>query len=351
MAAPASSGPLPAVEAGPPEDQPHRPIFRRIRLLVSLFFALALPALALLRRWPGDGVWWGALLLALPAVALLPPVALLCLMRPWWTALPAWIGLPVLLFPLMGLRLPFPQPPHQGPRVRALTWNLREGAGGMESLLAAIRRERPDILVLTESRGVGPQRLVRARLAAEFAGWSSIAVSDLFIAARYPKIDSDYRGIDNPALRSQPARLLVSSPLGPLQIVGVHFPSRISPKLLQGRPQQLPQRVTREAALRRGEIEELRRWIAPLPGELLLCGDLNLQPDGPPYWKVRRGLVDSFLSAGAGLGYTYPAHFPLVRIDYILHSPGLRSLRCRVGKAGASDHRYVVAEISRRSGG
>jgi endonuclease/exonuclease/phosphatase (EEP) superfamily protein YafD len=50
------------------------------------------------------------------------------------------------------------------------------------------------------------------------------------------------------------------------------------------------------------------------------------------------------------MGFTFTRFrsigLPLWRIDYVLHSPDLVSLRAVVGDYGGSDHRPVMAELA-----
>lgn len=86
----------------------------------------------------------------------------------------------------------------------------------------------------------------------------------------------------------------------------------------------------------------------------LLVGDFNKTPYSLLYRRLRRyGLLDAFREGGRGLGFTFPVFGrfhrlplpPLVRIDYIWHTPDLRVLGCRTGPDGGSDHLPLQAEL------
>ena len=86
----------------------------------------------------------------------------------------------------------------------------------------------------------------------------------------------------------------------------------------------------------------------------LLVGDFNKTPFSLLYRRLRRhGLLDAFQEVGRGFGFTFPVFGrylglplpPLVRIDYVWHTPDLRAIRCRTGPDGGSDHLPLQAEL------
>lgn len=86
----------------------------------------------------------------------------------------------------------------------------------------------------------------------------------------------------------------------------------------------------------------------------LLVGDFNKTPFSLLHRRLRRhGLRDSFQEAGIGPGFTFPVfgrylHLPLpplVRIDYVWRTPGIRVTSCGTGPDGGSDHLPVQAEV------
>jgi len=92
-------------------------------------------------------------------------------------------------------------------------------------------------------------------------------------------------------------------------------------------------------------------WLTdPRCGALaILCGDLNATPGSAVYASVSQRMNDAQNLLGAAPRPTFPALWPLVRIDHVFLSPSLAavnvavpgSLRARV----ASDHRPIVADV------
>lgn len=100
-------------------------------------------------------------------------------------------------------------------------------------------------------------------------------------------------------------------------------------------------------------FEQLLTRIAAVEGPLLVMGDLNTMPFQPNVQRIGERLTDSFVEAGSGLGYTFPADgtaynlpaIPFMRIDYIFHNADWTVKSFATGAADGSDHRYVVADL------
>lgn len=56
-------------------------------------------------------------------------------------------------------------------------------------------------------------------------------------------------------------------------------------------------------------------------------------------------LVDAWVEAGVGDGYTFSAAKPQARIDYVLHSDDVVARTAAVLSTDASDHLPVVADL------
>jgi len=113
------------------------------------------------------------------------------------------------------------------------------------------------------------------------------------------------------------------------------------------------------------ELDFALNLIATETTPVILMGDFNMDPFGADYRKVRAVLTDAWAEAGSGTGFTYPDYrypqarvnarlptrlpFPIIRLDYVFFSAGIRALEAQVwSDSGGSDHRpvRVVLEIS-----
>jgi endonuclease/exonuclease/phosphatase family metal-dependent hydrolase len=78
----------------------------------------------------------------------------------------------------------------------------------------------------------------------------------------------------------------------------------------------------------------------------VVIGDLNANPDSPEMKLLAEaGLVDAWLEAGFGAGYTDASNAPVKRIDFIWHSVDLETIEIEVIQTQASDHMPVIATI------
>ena len=101
--------------------------------------------------------------------------------------------------------------------------------------------------------------------------------------------------------------------------------------------------------VRAEQARMLRRILDTETHPFIVCGDLNSTPSTWVYTHLSRGLQDAFRRAGTGWGATFPARFPLVRIDFILASEDWEVRRAHVSRTVVSDHIPVIAEFALRS--
>jgi vancomycin resistance protein VanJ len=78
---------------------------------------------------------------------------------------------------------------------------------------------------------------------------------------------------------------------------------------------------------------------------VVLLGDLNGTTDDRAFDPLTSRLRSAQQVAGAGFGFTWPAGFPVVRIDQILVR-GVEPRRAWVLPATGSDHLPVAASVS-----
>jgi vancomycin resistance protein VanJ len=93
-------------------------------------------------------------------------------------------------------------------------------------------------------------------------------------------------------------------------------------------------------------LQALGQAIAADPSQrVLLLGDLNGSLEDRAFAGLTAQLHSAQDVAGDGFGFTWPASFPVVRIDQILIR-GVKPDSSWVGPANGSDHRPVEARIS-----
>ncbi|MBK6930130.1 MAG: endonuclease/exonuclease/phosphatase family protein [Saprospirales bacterium] len=97
--------------------------------------------------------------------------------------------------------------------------------------------------------------------------------------------------------------------------------------------------------IRAGQAEKLRELLAACAHPVILCGDFNDTPNSYVYDRLSEGLNDTFRERGFGIGTTFAGAVPLLRIDYVLTDPVLKTYGCRVARGSVSDHYPVFATL------
>jgi vancomycin resistance protein VanJ len=93
-------------------------------------------------------------------------------------------------------------------------------------------------------------------------------------------------------------------------------------------------------------VQALSTAIADDPSKrVVLLGDLNGSVDDRAFASITAQLRSAQDVAGSGFGFTWPASFPVVRIDQILVR-GVEPDSSWVLPSNGSDHRPVAARIS-----
>jgi vancomycin resistance protein VanJ len=150
---------------------------------------------------------------------------------------------------------------------------------------------------------------------------------------------------------------LLGAPEGVVRVVVAHpEPPRFGPGSI------------RRNTLSSDQIRRLAEVVYRSQEPGLLLGDLN-RVSWQRAAKVLRemGMIDAWLEGGRGPGFTLPARWagaayrgnplgkvslpPLARVDYVWHTPHFRTEAAWLADASGSDHRPVVARLSRRLDG
>ena len=217
--------------------------------------------------------------------------------------------------------------------VRLMLANLSYPNRDHDAFVAAVRRERPDALVLqelTERWWAGV-----AELADEYPYHYALprkGGSGIGILSRHPLEHAEVLGFDNSLQPGIVARLDVGGT--PLTVLAIHPPTPLRAAKLEFRNRQL---VESAAIMRETE------------GAKVLIGDLNTSPWSPYFLDLVResGLRDA--RAGSGVWPTWPAPLPpfmKIPIDHCLVGEGVRVDRIRAGEWLGSDHLPLVVDLS-----
>ena len=85
--------------------------------------------------------------------------------------------------------------------------------------------------------------------------------------------------------------------------------------------------------------------IGDSPHPVLVCADLNDVPNSYAYFTVRGSMQDAFLKKGFGIGRTFTAISPTLRIDYIFADRHFRIKQFNRIVKNYSDHYMLVSDV------
>jgi endonuclease/exonuclease/phosphatase family metal-dependent hydrolase len=93
------------------------------------------------------------------------------------------------------------------------------------------------------------------------------------------------------------------------------------------------------------QADIVNQLLQDCPHPILFCGDLNDVPNSYTYFKIRDDMQDAFLKKGFGIGRTFSALSPTLRIDYIFASNDFKIRQYDRLVRNYSDHYMLVADV------
>jgi endonuclease/exonuclease/phosphatase (EEP) superfamily protein YafD len=297
--------------------------------LVACAAALGCVAVLAVTRLFGfdDGTYLAIPIALLPYVGLLTAallVTLLALRGRWLTVVAA-----ALLVLQIAWFAPRFVPGHQtlpdsAPRIRVGTVNTHRGGVEPLALMALARDQNLDVLVAEELDAPAVTGVDAAGLAGLMPYRELHPENDTSIFSRLPIV----RGGPVSLPTTWPQTQVTVSVFGhEIPITGVHTYYPV------GGPGLWAQ-----------DMSALR---AVAGRDAIVLGDFNATVDHSPLRSLlAAGLVDTHAELGRGWAPTWPAAFPLVQIDHVLHGPGLVAVTASEHLLPGTDHRAVVAELA-----
>jgi endonuclease/exonuclease/phosphatase (EEP) superfamily protein YafD len=324
---------------------------------LGVAYPVLLLAVVALFRWVGESWWFTAAALYLPRLLFAAPLPFLAValhrlrMRRLLQAQAASVFL--IVFPLMGFVVPWPTSADpRAPTMRVLSFNVNNGSGGLDSVIAEIDEHSPDVVLLQEAGDAETlARLLRPR-------YATVHFWDQFVVATKYELTStvtpDKVTYDGKAHRARFLKDVVETPLGRVVVYDVHPTSpREGLNMMHGVRSMLRGAsatvVRANVGLRTLQVKTFAEAAAAETDPVVIAGDTNLPGLSPVFGHYLSGYDDGFTRANWGFGYTFPTNKwrPWMRIDRILASSALRFTRFEVGQSTVSDHRCVVADLQR----
>lgn len=96
----------------------------------------------------------------------------------------------------------------------------------------------------------------------------------------------------------------------------------------------------------RGDQSDLvRSWLDKSEVPVIICGDFNDVPNSYTYFRIKGSRNDAFVETSRGLGRTFFAISPTLRIDYIFADERINVLQYKREILPYSDHYPLVADF------
>lgn len=96
---------------------------------------------------------------------------------------------------------------------------------------------------------------------------------------------------------------------------------------------------------RKIQADIISQVLGDSPYPVLFCADLNDVPNSYTYNQVRGDMQDAFLKKGFGIGRTFTALAPTLRIDYIFADDRFKIAQFKRISKRYSDHYMLVADL------
>ncbi len=253
----------------------------------------------------------------------------------------------LLFFALYGAYfLPtYPVVAQDSPRISVMTMNISPRVADATQLIQVLRQSNAQIIALQELHLSIAEVLAPELI--DLYPYQALQASEQYtrgvgIFSQFPIVDD--QPIENLVLGGQLTHLVMADEQI-ISLLNVHPP-----------PPQTPYTGI-NSSLRNAEIKMIldiaRRELNPV----LLVGDFNSTTQNDDYALITESYRDAFLEAGTGLGSTFPNFArinpdlswlpPIIRIDYIFHSPEWTALSAHAfTESGGSDHYPVYAELA-----
>lgn len=108
-------------------------------------------------------------------------------------------------------------------------------------------------------------------------------------------------------------------------------------------------KVKRGVVNRSIQADIIAKVLQDAPYPVIFCGDLNDVPNSYAYATIRGDMQDAFLKKGFGIGRTFWALSPTLRIDYIFATKRFNILQFRRHVKNYSDHYMLVSDMELKS--
>jgi endonuclease/exonuclease/phosphatase family metal-dependent hydrolase len=246
--------------------------------------------------------------------------------------------------------------------IRVATGNMWIRNPHMDNLEMWIRNSGADVLLMQEItpeyaaerldslKDVYPYQFLQED-ALRWTGNESMNVT----LSRYPIVSSDFIDLKTPHT-ANPLRVVVEAHTKRIAIYNIHlaFPRGQVRLRTMAANFYLSVVFGFDDRPRNRQIDSLLEQLKQEPYPFIVGGDFNTSDQSATYGKMAQYLHDSFRERGVGMGGSWPVSAarglpafipPIIRIDYLWHSDGLRAVEAHQGAPTGSDHLPLFATL------
>lgn len=348
-------------------------LWKHVRTLVSFIsggYSLALLAYVATRLLPSERRWWLALMDSFATWYFLPLLVLFPLALVTRAKRGALLMMPALAIAL-GWIAPYYAPKARAqtdaPTLRVITQNtwgantsFSDGAA-YNQVASWLRETDADIVLLQEipysqrqrDDGIlGLRDVYPQQISSDVQAWTCAMLT------RLPVVESASYEPDPGISRPRYQRMVVDFNEQLIAVYNVHirFPIFAPRRNLPVSVPYVGMFLGYDERERNDEIRYLLRLLEQERLPYVVGGDFNMSDQSLMHAEVAAQMRDSFREAGMGLGTSWPVSVargdllrwipPLIRIDYLWHSAGLRAVTAVQAPPLGSDHLGLVVELA-----
>lgn len=359
-----------------------RNIFNRFFIILNGIVA-GIFLIACLVPYLNPSVWWfmGLLGLLVPYLALILVFSIFF----WWIVKPGWSAIPIIALLVGWKQLTVLFATHKyetftekkdSTHLRIVDWNIRSLVGLSDkankkrivrtTIPETIIGQKPDIICLQEFNNSETQNNIEPfknrypyhYFSKDFKRAKQSYQAGSIIFSKYPIIDTGK--VQFPGASSESLIYAdIQTPRKVIRVFTTHLQSfkfkkedyQDIEKIRKTEEKALPASLSiidkmKRAYTKKGEQANIVRAAldkTPYPG--IICGDFNDVPNSYTYFHIRKDWQDVFLATSLGIGRTYLALAPTLRIDYILPDKNFYILQFDLVDEDLSDHLMLVTDV------
>ena len=224
--------------------------------------------------------------------------------------------------------------------LRLVTWNIHGCTPGIDKVTEELRETRADVICLQEAESPPPRSeqpdqpvVIAERLGMrQFSAGSNLPGGDEQRMAILVRGTLDgCESLDADTGRIYGVTAVATWQGRPVRIVCVHLTSSYRLDLAH---------AARTVIARNKEAEDLANRLSRWKEPLVLAGDFNAVPGMNEHERLSRVAIRASTTQP-----TCPSGHPVLAIDHVYHTAGLRAESCRVQDTEASDHSRLVADL------